>query len=426
MFKKLFSIGLRDENPEYLNRKIYHTNVVAFIFISVFTPFAYITHIYYPPLAWLPGVGVTVIALCYPLNHLGYYHLSRVSFSTIPISLATMYIAMITPAGEPAWGQIWVLYYMFIFIPTTIIDYKEPKLLVSMLVYGNLCFLLWYPFNNLLELPPFENLDVWKTGWFGYVTLIMALGIMLGSVITMMYRSSKAEEKALALFKKNYEIELLNAELKAVRSQFNPHFIFNAMASIQQFILSNDKLQANLYLTRFSKLIRITLQHSDRLVVNLEEEYESLLYYLEIEQMRLRQKFQFHFVHEDSLELHTIAVPSMLLQIFAENAIWHGLAPKEEGGHLWIKTLTAENGVQIVVEDDGIGREAAAIRNQSKRHQSKGMKMTEDKINLFNQNREVPMTMEIIDLYDAEGTATGTRVSIWVPIEKSEGSLIET
>ena len=417
MLRNLLSLGLREENPEYLNRKIYHTNVVALIFILAFGPFSYITWIYFPsPLWWFPAVGSATLIITFPLNHYGYYNLSRVLMCTLPITHATTYVGYITPAGEPAWGQAWTLYFMFIFIPTTIIDFKEPWLLITMVGYGILLIFLWYPINNLLELPVVPDVTVWKTGWFGYWTIFMSLGIALGSVLTMSYRSSVAEGRSMELMKKYYDIELLNAQLKAVRSQFNPHFIFNALASIQQFILSNDKLKANQYLTRFSRLIRITLQNSDELVISLDQEYEGLKYYLEIEQMRLTNKFLFQFEHDPEIDLEQIEVPSMLLQIFAENAIWHGLAPKEGGGQLTIRTLKRGNVIVIELEDDGIGRKASATRPVGRTHESKGMKMTEDKLNLFNLNRQQPLTLQLVDLEDDEGNALGTRVEVTVPI----------
>ena len=416
-FKWLFSIGVREGLPEFKNRKIYHSNVVALIFILVFQPFLIVSFHLHPSLGWIVVAGVTVISFNFPLNWLGFNNFSRVLHCTAPISLATAYTALVTPAGEPPWGQLFTLYFMFIFIPTTVIDYKEPLMLISMLGFGIVLINFWHPLNNYFELDPAPDVAVWKTGWFGYWTIVMSLGIGLGSVLSMSYRSSVAEEKSVELLKKYYDIELLNAELKAVRSQFNPHFIFNALASIQQFILSNDKLKANQYLTRFSRLIRITLQNSDELVISLAQEYEGLKYYLEIEQMRLTNKFLFRFEHDPEVDLEQIQVPSMLLQIFAENAIWHGLAPKEGGGQLTIRTLKRGTCVVIELEDDGIGRKASAARKVGKQHESKGMKMTEDKLNLFNLNRAHPLTLQMIDLEDEAGNAQGTRVEVVVPLD---------
>ncbi|HAA12694.1 MAG TPA: hypothetical protein DCE41_13770 [Cytophagales bacterium] len=416
MFKRLFSVGLRDHYPEYLNRKVYHTNVVAFIFILAFAPFSYITYLYFPPLGIIPTSGTSIIVLTWFFHHWGYVHISRILMSISPISHATVYVALLTPAGEPAWGQLWTLYFTFIFIPTTIFDFREPVKLISMLGYGILLIFLWYPLNSWLELEALPDVSVWKTGWFGYWTIIMSLGIALGSVLTMMYRSSKAEEQAMQLLKRNFEIELVNAELKAVRSQFNPHFIFNALASIQQFILKNDRIQANKYLTQFSKLIRLTLNHSDRLVISLEEEYEGLTYYLEIEKMRLNKQFDYFFDHDAEVDLKQIELPSMLLQIFAENAIWHGFTPMESGGLLSITTRTKGNGVIVALQDNGVGRKASQGLQVGLKHESKGLKMTEDKINLFNRNRECPMTLEVIDLEDEAGKALGTRVEIMIPL----------
>jgi len=216
---------------------------------------------------------------------------------------------------------------------------------------------------------------------------------------------------------KIHQITLLNSELKALRAQFNPHFLFNAMASIQQFVLNNDRIMANQYLTRFARLMRLILQNSDELIISLEEEFKTLKYYLEIEQLRVGKHFEFNIAIAPDIEGHNVEVPSMLLQIFAENAIWHGIAPKETGGTLSVIAGSSPKGIVIALEDDGIGREAAGKNNPRPNHKSKGMQMTEDKITLFNQQRQNPLTLEIIDLYDDDKKPNGTRVEILIPQE---------
>lgn len=218
--------------------------------------------------------------------------------------------------------------------------------------------------------------------------------------------------------KKDFQISIVQSELRALRAQFNPHFLFNALASIQQFVLNADRVKANHFLTRFSRLMRLMLTQSDKLIISLEEEFDTLQHFLEIEQLRMPKGFQFSISISDEVPHGEVLIPSMLLQIFAENALWQGLWPKEGGGGiLEIHATTELGGVMVSIRDNGIGRVAAAERKtKPEGYVVKGMQMVEDKINLFNQDRSPHMTLQVIDLYDQDGAAVGTQVEIWLPI----------
>ncbi|MEL6535220.1 MAG: histidine kinase [Bacteroidota bacterium] len=232
-------------------------------------------------------------------------------------------------------------------------------------------------------------------------TLLLAIVAIL---MALRYRGQR--ERA------NFQNELLHSELKALRAQINPHFIFNALASIQQYVLKHDRLEANSYLTKFSRFIRLVLYNSDKLVLGLEDELQALTQYLDIEQLRLGHKFHYKVEVEEDLALHTLEVPSMLLQTFAENSVWHGLSPKEGEGIIHIQVASMENGWYISLRDNGIGREAAKARNPRPNHQSKGMKLVEDKVKLFNLSRKDTVTYRVEDLYSEEGIAEGTQVVV--------------
>jgi len=243
-----------------------------------------------------------------------------------------------------------------------------------------------------------------KVEWF--LGIIAALLLALVAILmALRYRGQR--ERA------TFQNELLHSELKALRAQINPHFIFNALASIQQYVLKHDRLEANSYLTKFSRFIRLVLYNSDKLVLALEDELQALTQYLDIEQLRLGHKFHYTVEVEEHLSLHTLEVPSMLLQTFAENSVWHGLSPKGNGeGHIHIQVASMERGWYISLRDNGIGRKAAQARNPRPNHQSKGMKLVEDKVKLFNLSRTDTVTYWVEDLYSKEGEAEGTRVVI--------------
>lgn len=245
-----------------------------------------------------------------------------------------------------------------------------------------------------------------KVLWLGSLASILILAAL---ILILRFRQLRVG--------KEQEISLLYAELRVLRLQFNPHFLFNALASIQQFVLKADTKRANHFLLRFAKLMRLMLNASDKLIIPLKEELDTLKNYLEIEQLRMSERFVYRFNIEDNLPLDEIQVPSMFLQIFAENALWHGISPKPEGGELVVSAHMRDRGVQISILDDGIGREAAAKRKTGNLHKSKGMKMVKDKISLFNQERQYPMSLAVHDCKDETGKATGTLVEIWIPFK---------
>ncbi len=130
--------------------------------------------------------------------------------------------------------------------------------------------------------------------------------------------------------------------MKALRSQMNPHFVFNALNSVQNFILKNDTREASRYLTKFARLMRLILENSESPMVPLAREIELLRYYTELENLRFNQKFSFDFQVDPNLSPEAVSIPGMLIQPHIENAIWHGLMHKTEPGHLWVRFLQAD------------------------------------------------------------------------------------
>lgn len=213
------------------------------------------------------------------------------------------------------------------------------------------------------------------------------------------------------------ETEKVKAELQTqvLRSQMNPHFIFNCLNSIENFIMQNDKRMASDYLNKFSKLIRSILDSSRNEVVPLAKDMEALQLYVELEQLRFNHKFSFTSFVDPALKGGDYCVPSLLVQPFVENAIVHGLAHSEEDDLRLTVTASLENeNIKYVVQDNGIGRKKARTYQELNKpyHKSVGLKITEERINMFNQQSRPGEFVAITDLYDGEEHPKGTKVEI--------------
>ncbi|UXX78418.1 histidine kinase [Reichenbachiella carrageenanivorans] len=202
--------------------------------------------------------------------------------------------------------------------------------------------------------------------------------------------------------------------LKSLRAQMNPHFIFNALNSVNQFVALNDERAANKFLADFSKLMRMVLDNSQKEFISLREEQDMIALYLKLEHYRFRDQFEYEFVVDPELDLDDIEIPPMLLQPHIENAIWHGLRYKKEKGHLRVNIYQNGSGIKISIEDDGIGRTESARSktvNQKKKN-SVGLKNTQERISIIN---EVYRTHYAIVVSDLNDDGTGTRVEILTP-----------
>ncbi len=202
-------------------------------------------------------------------------------------------------------------------------------------------------------------------------------------------------------------------KLMALRSVMNPHFIFNVLNSIQYYITQNDRLNALNYLSTFSQLIRGVLNHSVSNKIKLEDEINLLKNYIELEKIRFENKFEYKIDIEANLDIDTIEIPSLLVQPYVENAILHGLNNKKGNGLLTITIYEKDDLVFFDIEDNGIGREASKKLNSQKitKHKSMGIKLTEERLKLINENKNVSVNIE--DLYNGD-IPTGTKVTIGI------------
>ena len=227
------------------------------------------------------------------------------------------------------------------------------------------------------------------------------------------------EEQKLQQIATAFEQKIAETEMTALRAQMNPHFIFNCLNSIKLYTLENDSQTASEYLTIFSQLIRLVLENSRSEKVTLQKELETLRLYIELEAMRFKDKVKYRINIAPEIDQQYIDIPPLLLQPYVENAIWHGLMHKKEGGNICINvSLPLEHCLQVEIIDDGIGRNLAAeFKSKSAtRQKSFGLKMTSERIDIINQVYNIKADVEIIDLKDAMNNAIGTKVIIKIPV----------
>ncbi len=224
------------------------------------------------------------------------------------------------------------------------------------------------------------------------------------------------------LEKQKEEISRMNTilQLRALRAQMNPHFIFNCMSSIQECMLTDRLDDANNYLSKLSKLLRMVLNHSDDESVTLDTELEMLKLYLELESVRLKDGFRYEIEVDEEIYSEEINVPTLVLQPFAENAIWHGLLNKPSDRELKIHIEVNHETLRCTVRDNGVGRvKAAEINSSRKKHQSKGMELVKKRLAILREKSQQPKTgFNIQDLYDANHEPEGTMVEIILPISE--------
>ena len=240
--------------------------------------------------------------------------------------------------------------------------------------------------------------------------LISALsGLMIFKNLALKRKNDRLESKHRQSELQQHVTEL---EMQALRAQMNPHFIFNCLNSINRFILKNETEAASNYLTKFSRLIRMALTHSKKNFIGLEDELEMLKLYLDMERLRFKDAFEYSIIFKNSLDIGNVFVPPLLLQPFAENAIWHGLMHKEGPGHLEIELRIDQKILTCTIADDGVGRsKAEELKKRSvEKSKSMGLQITTDRLTLLNKDSEQLAFFNIEDIINEEGKPAGTRV----------------
>ncbi|THU41648.1 hypothetical protein FAM09_05995 [Niastella caeni] len=267
--------------------------------------------------------------------------------------------------------------------------------------------------SNPIKISFFVETPFWQTLPF-QVSVIAVVILITWSLVAWRFRILRKEEQE----RSSIQQKLNELEQKALRAQMNPHFIFNCLNSIQNFIITNDLEASNWYLSEFAHLIRQTLDNSEKSTISITNEIKYLKRYLELEMMRFGHSFNYNIAVDTEIDSDMVDIPTMILQPYIENSIRHGIRYKENGeGHIDIRFQKNNDGFICIIQDNGIGREKAN-EYKSQMHveyQSKGMSLTAERINILNRQLTDPITIEIKDLTDAQDRAMGTRIIIHFP-----------
>ncbi|MCD4681781.1 MAG: histidine kinase [Bacteroidales bacterium] len=245
-------------------------------------------------------------------------------------------------------------------------------------------------------------------GSIGLVVLVILLGILF-------IRQNRLNSKR-KITEMNHKISEITQ--KNLRQQMNPHFIFNTLNSIQYYMYQHDKISTNNYLTKFSSLMRKTLENSQHTAIPIKDEIDALELYLQLELIRFKEKFDYEINIDEEIDTLLYKIPTMLIQPYVENSICHGLINKDEKGKLTIDLNLKDESIACSIEDNGIGREAALEIKKQKNgnHNSLGTKITESRLNLVNALYGKNMKVDYMDLKDKDGNPNGTKVVIHIPI----------
>jgi tetratricopeptide (TPR) repeat protein len=239
--------------------------------------------------------------------------------------------------------------------------------------------------------------------------LIGALSlILLAGIMYILYRQ----------YQLSNEKKILTLEQTMLRSQMNPHFLFNSLNSIKLYIINNEKKNAVHYLNKFSKLVRKILEASSQREIPLAEELETVELYMNIENIRFSNEINFKINISKDIDVHTVKIPSLILQPFLENALWHGLSSKEGEKNITLDVTSGEDGfINIAITDDGVGRDKAEEIKEGKilKRKSIGIDITKERLANFSKDYQNSFYAEIIDIYTDSNLPGGTKILLHIP-----------
>ena len=248
----------------------------------------------------------------------------------------------------------------------------------------------------------------WRTGWFRLL-LTAFMGLILFIVYSIRINKIKRDET----LKRDFENQLAQVRMNLLRTQMNPHFLFNSLNSINSFILKNDRQNASGYLTKFSRLMRLILDNSRNEWVTLERELKAIELYVQLESLRFNHSFTYKLNLPETINTENLVLPPMLIQPYIDNAIWHGLMYKKEpGGLLTVDLKEYDQTIEVKITDNGVGRAAAgALKSKSAlQEKSYGMKITAERMRVVNMAYKIDAQAQVNDLLDEAGQPAGTEV----------------
>lgn len=219
-------------------------------------------------------------------------------------------------------------------------------------------------------------------------------------------------EKRLNELKQNNKIKSL--EQRALQSMMNPHFIFNVLNSIQFYLTSNDNINAQINLGRFAKLIRMNLEINQEKFISISNEVEYLELYLSLEKLRFDEKFKYKIYIDPNINDKLVHIPSMILQPFVENAIWHGISPQAGVGELVIEFVKNDDTLTIIVFDNGVGIDTSIVNKST--HKSLGIKITNERLSIMRKIYNEEFSMKIIRVENTNQELSGTKVTLKIPL----------
>lgn len=248
----------------------------------------------------------------------------------------------------------------------------------------------------------------WRTGWFR-----LLLAALTGFFLFIFYSIRINKIKREETLKRDFENQLAQVRMNLLRTQMNPHFLFNSLNSINSFILKNDRQNASGYLTKFSRLMRLILDNSRNEWVTLERELKAIELYVQLESLRFNHSFTYKLNLPETINTENLVLPPMLIQPYIENAIWHGLMYKKEpGGLLTVDLKEHDQTIEVRITDNGVGRAAAAALKSKSALQEKsyGMKITAERMRVVNMAYKIDAQARVNDLLDEAGQPAGTEV----------------
>ena len=221
----------------------------------------------------------------------------------------------------------------------------------------------------------------------------------------------------LQLKRRESQHQMVTLEQKALQSMMNPHFIFNALGSIQSYLLQNKPGEAGLYLSQFARLIRQNLSAINATMINLEDEIERLKNYMDLERLRMEDKFEYTMEFEEGVEEEELMIHSMIIQPFVENAVWHGMSTLEDKGTIRILfTMHHPKALKITIEDNGIGiKQSRAYASESENQSHMGINMIRKRLEIIGKKMNVETSVEFSEAFPGSPNP-GNRVVMVVPV----------
>lgn len=271
--------------------------------------------------------------------------------------------------------------------------------------------------NNLWNSDRLEIMLVVRPNWYSTIWASLLFAILLIALAAIFFRFIIKRKERQNEEKRRIEKTLSDLEMSTLRAQINPHFIFNSLNSIQNYILANKALDASDYLAKFSRLIRLVLESSMENVITIKQERELLEHYLDLEKLRTNHKFNYSIYIDSSLS-DSLKIPSMLAQPYLENSIWHGFNDIDYQGVIELSFLKQSGFCLCIIKDNGRGRNAIdSVMSISKKHKPRGTAITKMRLELISP--DIDKAVEFVDLYSKDGNRNGTEVRIKIPIHEN-------